>query len=124
MKKEIACNIGIALFRMGKPQEALPYLYKSIELDKKKDFSVPYEVLQDLYSKTNPNEGIKFFDSKLKEGTLTELMNVLIGKTYFEAKDTANSILYYKEALRLNPDNKPVADFVNNLEIKYLKKNW
>lgn len=123
-KKELACNIGIALFRMGKPQEALPYLYKSIELDKKKDFSVPYEVLQDLYSKTNPNEGIKFFDSKLKEGTLTELMNVLIGKTYFEAKDTANSILYYKEALRLNPDNKPVADFVNNLEIKYLKKNW
>lgn len=120
-KKELACNIGIALFRMGKTNEALPYLYKSIELDKKHDFSVPYEVLQDVYSKTNPNEGIKFFASEKQKGRMTELMNVLIGKTYFEARDTANSILYYKEALKLNPNNKPVADFVNNLEIKYYK---
>lgn len=123
-KKEIACNIGIALFRMGKPQEALPYLYKSIELDKKHDFSVPYEVLQDLYSKTNPNEGIKFLASEKEKGRMVELMNVLMGKTYFEARDTVNSIRFYKEALKINPNNKPVADFVNNLEIKYLKKNW
>lgn len=121
-KKEIACNIGIALFRLGRVQEALPFLFKSIKLDKKHDFSVPYEVLQDVYSKTNPNEGVKFFNKEKEVGHMPELMNVLMGKTYFEAKDTLNSIRFYREALIINPNNKPVADFVNNLEVKYYKK--
>lgn len=121
-KKELACNIGIALFRLNKIEEAKPYLFKAIELDKKHDFSVPYEVLQDLFSKTNPNEGIRFFSKEKEDGNMPELMNVLMGKTYFEAKDTLNSIRFYKEALRINPNNKPVADFVSNLEVKYYKK--
>lgn len=123
-KREMACNIGIALFRLNRIEEAKPYLLKSIELDKKHDFPVPYEVLQDLYMKTDPNEGTKFFMNELNKGHMPELMNVMLGKTYFEARDTLNSIKFYKEALKINPNNKTVADFVNNLEVKYYKKQW
>ena len=123
-KRELACNIGIAYFRLNRIEEAKPFLFKSIELDKKHDFSVPYEVLQDLYSKTNPNEGIKFLNKEKEKGYQVELINVLMGKAYYEAGDTLNSIKFYREALKINPNNKPVSDFVTNLEVKYYKNDW
>ena len=123
-KKEVICNMGIAYFKLGEVQLAKKYLYLAILHDKKKDFNVPYEVLQDLYSRTDINEGIRFFRSKLEENHNSEAFNVLLGKTYFEAKDTLNSIKYYKEALVINPNNKNVSDFVTNLEVKYHKRDW
>lgn len=123
-KKELACNIGIALYRLGQIEEAKVYLVKAIELDQKHEFSVPYEVIQDLYSKSNPNEGVQFLYKELEKGRMPELMNVLLGKTYFEARDTLNSIKFYKQALVINPNNKTVEDFVTNLEVKYYKSAW
>jgi len=123
-KKEVICNIGIAYFRLGQVELAEKYLHEAIKYDTKKDFSVPYEVLQDLYSRNNIRKGIVFFQKQVKEDDRKELMNVLLGKTYFEARDTANSIYYYKEALRINPNNPSISDFVTNLEVKFNKKNW
>lgn len=123
-KKELACNIGIALFRLNKIADAKPYLLKAIELDNNHEFTVPYEVLQDLYMRTNPNEGLQFLAKELKKGYQLELLNVLIGKTYFEAKDTLNSLNYYKAAIAINPNNKAVNDFVTNLEVKYYKNRF
>ena len=123
-KKEVICNLGIAYFRLGDIENAKKFLFLAIKHDKKKDFTVPYEVLQDLYSRTNIGEGIAFFHHKLKENPNSELYNVLIGKTYFEAKDTLNSIKFYKEALKINPNNSNVADFVTKLEVKYFKSDW
>lgn len=123
-KKEVVCNLGIAYFRLGQVDIAEKYLLLSIHHDTKNDFTVPYEVLQDLYSRTNINKGIKFFNEKLKNQPESELYNVLLGKTYFEAKDTLNSIKFYKEALKINPNNRSVSDFVTNLEVKYFKSHW
>ena len=75
-------------------------------------------------SKTNPNEGAQFLYKELEKGRMPELLNVLLGKTYFEAKDTLNSIKFYKQALAINPNNKTVDDFVTNLEVKYYKSAW
>ena len=116
--------MGIAHFRLGHIDVAKKYLLLSIERDKKKDFTVPYEVLQDLYSRTNINEGLQYFFNKVKENPNSEILNVLMGKTCFEARDTLNSIKYYKAALVLNPNNSLVNDFVTKLEINYYKKNW
>ncbi len=123
-KKELACNIGIAYLRLGQLDVAKPYLVKSIELDNKKEFLVPFEVLQDLYRRTNPSEGILFFNKKLEEGYHPEFINVMLGKTYFESGDTLNSIKHYKTALSINPSNQSVSDFVTQLEIKYLKNQY
>jgi tetratricopeptide (TPR) repeat protein len=123
-KKEVICNLGIAYFRLGDVLTAEKYLLLAIKHDKKKDFTVPYEVLQDLYTRTNPNIGINFFRMKLKENPNSELFHVLLGKTYFETKDTLNSIKSYKEALKINPANQSVSDFVTNLEVKYYKTRW
>jgi hypothetical protein len=123
-KKEVICNIGIALFRMGQVKEAEKYLHLAIKYDTKNDFSVPYEVLQDLYSRNNINEGINFFKKKVEENENSEIYNILLGKTYFEAKDTLNSIRYYKAALFINPNNTGVSDFVTKLEVKFNKKGW
>ncbi len=123
-KKEVICNIGIAYFRLGQVDLAKKYLKLAILHDTKGDFSVPYEVLQDLYTRTNPSEGVKFLKEKLDQGIQPELMNVLIGKTFFEARDTLNSIYYYKAALQINPNNSNVADFITKLEIKFNKKAW
>lgn len=120
-KKELACNIGIAYLRLGQMDKSKPYLLKAIDLDKKKDFLVPFEVLQDLFKRTNPAEGIQFFNKKMEEGYHPEFMNVMLGKTFFEVGDTLNSIKSYKAALSINPDNKSVSDFVTQLEIKYYK---
>jgi len=123
-KKETACNIGIAYYRLGKAEDAKPYLFKAIELDKKHEFTVPYEVLQDLYMKTSPNEGVRFFAKELEKGHHAEFLNVLLGKSYFEAGDTLNSIKYYQQALAINPNNQMVSDFVTDLEVKFHKKAW
>jgi tetratricopeptide (TPR) repeat protein len=123
-KKEVICNIGIAYFRLGQVKEAEKYLLLAIKNDTKNDFSVPYEVLQDLYSRTDISKGINFFKEKLEEDHQLELMNVLLGKTYFEARDTANSIKYYQAALFINPNNSAVSDFVTKLEVKFNKKSW
>lgn len=123
-KKEVICNIGIAYFRMGQLAEAKKYLHLATKHDKKHDFSVPYEVLQDLYTRTDPAEGIEFFKKKLEEEHQLELMNVLLGKSYIEIRDTANSIYYYKAALFINPNNSAVSDFVTKLEVKFSKKGW
>lgn len=123
-KKEVICNIGIAYFRLGQVDLAEKYLHEAIKYDTKKDFSVPYEVLQDLYSRNNIKKGIEFFKSLVENDERKELMNVMLGKTYFEARDTANSIYYYKEALKVNPSNQSIADFVTNLEVKFNKKHW
>jgi tetratricopeptide (TPR) repeat protein len=123
-KKEVICNLGIAYFRLGDPITAEKFLLKSILYDKKKNFTVPYEVLQDLYSRTDIRKGINFFKNRLVDEPDSELYNVLLGKTYFEAKDTLNSINFYKEALKINPNNQSVSDFVTNLEVKYYKKRW
>ena len=123
-KKEVICNIGIAYFRLGQIDLAKKYLFLAIEKDKKKDFTVPYEVLQDLFSRTNINEGLQFFYEKVKQYPNSELLNVLMGKTCYEAKDTANSIKYYKVALNINPNNTQVNDFVTKLEVEFAKKHW
>lgn len=123
-KKEVVCNLGIAYFRLGQVELAEKYLLASLRHDKKNEFTVPYEVLQDLYSRTNSAKGIEFFKDKLANNESSELFNVLLGKSYFEAKDTLNSIKYYKEALKLNPNNTTVNDFVTKLEVKYSKKDW
>jgi protein O-mannosyl-transferase len=123
-KKELACNIGISYYRLGEVQKAEKYLLKAIVLDKKKDFTVPYEVLQDLYGRTDPKKAIKLLELKLEDDPDSEFYNVLLGKTYFDIRDTANSLKYYKEALRVNPNNQQVNDFVTKLEIKYQKKSW
>lgn len=123
-KKETACNIGIALYRLGKPLDAKKYLIKAIELDVRHEFTVPYEVLQDLYMKTNPDEGVSYFANELKKGHHQEFLNVLLGKSYFEAGDTLNSIKYYQQALAINPNNQTVSDFVTDLEVKFHKKAW
>lgn len=123
-KKEVICNLGIAYFRLGQVELAEKYLLTSLKHDKKEEFMVPYEVLQDLYTRTNSAKGIEFFKGKLAEHESSELFNVLLGKTYFEIKDTLNSLKYYKEALKLNPNNQGVSDFVTKLEIKYQKSNW
>lgn len=121
-KKEVVCNIGIAYSRMGQFEIAESYLLKSLLYDDKGNFNVPYEVLQDLYSRTNREKGIAYFKKKLEENENSELFNVLLGKTYFEGKDTLNTLKYYKQALDLNPNNQSVSDFVTQLEIKYYKK--
>ncbi|HRD40040.1 MAG TPA: hypothetical protein PLC65_15545, partial [Bacteroidia bacterium] len=123
-KKETACNIGIALYRLGKPVDAKKYLIKAVELDVQHEFTVPYEVLQDLYMKTNPNEGVNYFTKELQKGYNQEFLNVLLGKSYFEAGDTLNSIKYYQQALIINPNNQTVNDFVTDLEVKFHKKAW
>jgi hypothetical protein len=123
-KKEVICNIGISYFRLGQADIAEKYLLKAIETDDKKDFNVPFEVLQDLYSRTNIKKGIEFFKYYVQEDERKEFMNVLLAKTYFEARDTASSIFYYKEALQINPNNRSVSDFVTQLEVKFNKKNW
>lgn len=121
-KKEVICNLGIAYFRLRQIELAEKYLLTSLRYDKKKDFTVPYEVLQDLYSKTNKVKGIEFFKEKLAENKSSELFNILLGKSFFEAGDTLNSIKYYKEALKLNPNNTGVSEFVTKLEVNYHKK--
>lgn len=123
-RKEVICNIGISYFRLGDVENAKKYLLMAIKYDLKNDFSVPYEVLQDLYSRTDINTGIKFFKSRINDHPDSELFHVLLGKTYFEAKDTVNCIQSYKEALKINPNNSNVADFVGKLEQKYLKSRW
>lgn len=123
-KKEVICNIGISYFRLGDVENAKKYLFLAIKNDIKNEFSVPYEVLQDLYSRTDINTGINFFKSRIKDHPEMELLHVLLGKTYFEAKDTANCIQAYKAALKINPNNRNVSDFVGNLEQKYLKSRW
>jgi Tfp pilus assembly protein PilF len=123
-KKEVICNMGIAYFRLGQVELAEKYLLTALKYDQKKDFTVPYEVLQDLYSKTNKEKGIEFFKKKLAENESSELFNVLLGKTYFEARDTLNSLKYYKQALQVNPNNTSVSDFVTKLEVKYYKNDW
>jgi tetratricopeptide (TPR) repeat protein len=123
-KKEMTCNIGIAYFRLGEARNAEKYLLMAIKQDKKKDFSVPYEVLQDLYTRNDPQKGFTFFKEKLKENPESELYNVLLGKSYFEVRDTANSIRYYNEALKINPNNTNVSSFVTRLEAQYSKNNW
>jgi len=123
-KKEVICNIGISYYRLGDVESAKKYLFMAIKADLKNDFSVPYEVLQDLYSKTDINTGIKFFKSRLKDNPDSELFNVLLGKTYFEAKDTINCLEAYKAALKINPNNSNVVDFVGKLEQSYLKSRW
>lgn len=123
-KKETACNIGIAYYRLGRAEEAKPYLFKAVQLDAKHEFTVPYEVLQDLFIKTNPQEGVKYFQRELKKGYHQEFLNVLLGKSFFEVGDTLNSIKYYQQALTINPNNQTVNDFVTDLEVKYHKKAW
>jgi tetratricopeptide (TPR) repeat protein len=123
-RKEMVCNIGISYYRMGELGKAEKYLLKAIILDKKKDFTVPYEVLQDLYSKTNPEKAVALLQQKLEESPDSEYFNVLLGKTYFDMRDTLNSLKYYKEALRVNPNNQQVNDFVARLEVKYQKSRW
>lgn len=123
-KKETACNIGIAYYRLGRPEEAKYYLLKAINLDVRHEFTVPYEVLQDLFMRTNPSEGVKYFAGELKKGYHKEFLNVLLGKSFFEVGDTLNSIKYYQQALSINPNNQTVSDFVTDLEIKYHKKAW
>lgn len=124
-KKEVICNIGISYYRMGQVAVAEDYLLKALKYDDKGQFTVPYEVLQDLYSRNNRTKGLEFFTKKLKDGEGNmELFNVLLGKTYFEAKDTLNSIKYYKDALNINPNNQNVSNFVAQLEMAYLKKSF
>jgi protein O-mannosyl-transferase len=123
-RKELVCNIGISYYRLGDMEKAEKYLLKTITLDKKKDFTVPYEVLQDLYSRTNPEKGVSLLKLKLEEDPDSEYFNVLLGKTYFDMRDTLNSLKYYKEALRVNPHNQQVNDFVTKIEVKYQKSRW
>jgi protein O-mannosyl-transferase len=123
-RKELVCNIGISYYRLGEIEKAEKYLLKAIVLDTKKDFTVPYEVLQDIYSKTDPKKMVNLLQLKLEEYPDSEFYNVLLGKTYFGMRDTLNSLKYYKEALRVNPNNQQVNDFVTKLEIKYQKKSW
>lgn len=120
-RKELVCNIGISYYRLGEVEKAEKYLLKAIELDKKNDFTVPYEVLQDLYSKANPEKGIKLLKYKQEENPDSEFYNVLLGKAYFEIRDTINSLKYYKEALKVNPNNRQVNDFVTKVEAKFNK---
>ncbi len=121
-KKEVACNVGIAFLRLNKIDSAKIFLMKAIKLDKEKKFMVPYEALQALYIQTDPNAGIKFFKEQLEEDPKSEAFNILLGKTYFDIKDTLNSLKYYKKVIEINPNNGTVVDFVNRVEVLMNKK--
>jgi tetratricopeptide (TPR) repeat protein len=118
-RKELLCNMGIAYMKLSRPDSAEKYLLKAVKSDRRHSFMVTYDVLESLYLKYDVIKGIHFFEKEIEKMPASEPMNVFLAKLYFANKDTANSLVYYKKALQIRPDDQNVRDFIEKIEKVY-----
>jgi tetratricopeptide (TPR) repeat protein len=121
-KKELLCNIGIAHMKLNRPDSAEKYLLKAVNADPGYEFMITFDVLQSLYTATDPMKGIRFFEKAVAEQPSSETLNIFLAKLFFQVKDTANSLVYYRKALEINPGNSEVQRFIHRTERQFYTK--
>lgn len=106
---------GNALFAEGKYDEA-NNAYRDAQLDNPTSPIIDYNIANTLYEKRNYEEAIKLYDKVTKNARDPDLLEQAyynLGNALFRVNKLPESILAYKEALKLNPDDE---DAKYNLE--------
>jgi tetratricopeptide (TPR) repeat protein len=121
-KKELLCNIGIAYMKLNRTDSAEKYLLKAVKADPGHEFMITFDVLQSLYSTTDPVKGIRFFEGAVAAQPSSEALNIFLAKLFFQVKDTANSLVYYRKAREINPGNNDVLRFIEQTEQSFYRR--